>query len=61
MYDFYADAEFAADELPALLVEADVVARRHALDDGVRSFVEEFTQVVRLAIKECRPLLVLAD
>lgn len=61
LHDYYADAEFAGDELPALLAEADVVARRHDLDDGVRSFMEEFTPVVRLAIKECRPLSVLAD
>ena len=59
--DYYADAEFFVEELPAFLVEVEALRSQGELSPKARSDLTDLADVIRFALAERRSLEVLAD
>lgn len=61
MEDFYADAEYAATEMPALLAELDAVGRTPLRDAELSATLAKIKSIVETASRTGRAIAALAD
>ena len=59
--DYYADAEFASDELGRLAEELAVLSRRFNADERLAAILGSLGRLVELAKCEQKPFVALAD